>query len=198
MNTRVLPTMTGQRVSVQNSPVRSVYYPPPALVAAASAAMPGAFTAVDRGGEHAVTSSRCPDRQISTSDCGSGMVQIRLQRAVGQIAQETGQLACHQVVVARPQPPGHQQKHDERPGRAVRSQLRRQWARRPCLGVRPAPHKRSRRLFVCGIAVSGAGQIRRVAGWLAGCRSTPASASAVPNVCRSACGCPTGTSALPR
>ena len=46
--------MTGQRLVVQNSSVRSAYCPPPALVAAASAAMPGWLTAVDRGGEQAV------------------------------------------------------------------------------------------------------------------------------------------------
>ena len=42
----MLPTMTGQRSVVQNSSVRSAYCPPPALVAAVSAAMPVSFTAV--------------------------------------------------------------------------------------------------------------------------------------------------------
>ena len=53
--------------------VRSAYCPPPALVAAVSAAMPGSLTAVDLGGEQAVASSRWPDRQIGTTECGSGI-----------------------------------------------------------------------------------------------------------------------------
>ena len=69
----MLPTMTGQRSVVQNSSVRSAYCPPPALVAADSAAMPGWFTAVDLGGEQAVASSRWPDRQIGTTERGSGI-----------------------------------------------------------------------------------------------------------------------------
>ena len=53
--------MTGQRAAVQNRSVRSAYCPPPALVAADSAAMPGSFTAADLGGEPhdgGVTASR--------------------------------------------------------------------------------------------------------------------------------------------
>src|SRR6201998_802023 len=65
--------MTGQRSAAQNSSVTSAYCPPPALVAADSAVMPDSFTAVDLGGEQAVASSRCPDRQIGTIDCGSGI-----------------------------------------------------------------------------------------------------------------------------
>src|SRR5271155_3904641 len=65
--------MTGQRSAVQNSSVRSAYCPPPALVAADSAAMPDSFTAVDFGGEQAVASSRGPDRQIGTTECGAGI-----------------------------------------------------------------------------------------------------------------------------
>ena len=65
--------MTGQRSAVQNSSVRSAYCPPPALVAADSAAMPDWFTAVDLGGEQAVASSRWPDRQSGASASGSGI-----------------------------------------------------------------------------------------------------------------------------
>ena len=71
--TRVLPTMTGQRSAVQKSAVRSAYCPPPALVAAVSAAMPGSLTAVDRGCMQAVMSSRWLDKQSGTSECRSGM-----------------------------------------------------------------------------------------------------------------------------
>ncbi len=85
--------MTGQRSAVQNSSVRSSYCPPPALVAAVSAAMPAWFTAVDRGDEQAVASSRWPDRQIGT-DC----VRIRdrpehqhLRTDTAQLLHETGQ-----------------------------------------------------------------------------------------------------------
>ena len=35
--------------------------------------MPDWLTAVDRGGEQAVASSRWPDRQIRHDDCGSGI-----------------------------------------------------------------------------------------------------------------------------
>src|SRR5271168_4649136 len=65
--------MTGQRLAVQNSSVRSVYCAPPAWVAADSAAMPGSLTAVERGGEQAAASSSLPDRQIGTDVCGSGV-----------------------------------------------------------------------------------------------------------------------------
>ena len=50
--------MAGQRSAVQKSSVRSAYCPPPALVAAVSAAMPGSLTATDLSGEQAVASSR--------------------------------------------------------------------------------------------------------------------------------------------
>src|SRR5271154_4198261 len=58
--------MTGQRFVVQNSSASSAYCPPPALTAADSAAMPGRLKAVDMGGEQAVASSRCSDRQLGT------------------------------------------------------------------------------------------------------------------------------------
>jgi hypothetical protein len=67
-------------------------------------------------------------------------------------------------------PPGHHQKHNERPSRTVGLQLRRQRPRRPRLRIGPAPHERPRRLLVGGIAVPGAGQIRRIGGELAGRR----------------------------
>src|ERR1700722_10623412 len=63
--------MTGQRLAVQNSPVRSAYCAPPASVAADSAAMTGSLTAVERAGEQAAALSRLPDRQIGTDVCGS-------------------------------------------------------------------------------------------------------------------------------
>src|SRR5882757_10966709 len=68
----VLPTMTGQRLAVQNSSVRSAHCPPLALVATDSAAAPGTSNAY-RDAEHAVASSRCPDRQVGTDMVGSGV-----------------------------------------------------------------------------------------------------------------------------
>ena len=64
--------MTGQRSAVQNSSVRSAYCPPPALVAAVSAAMPAWFTAFEVGGEQAVASSRWLVRQ-------SGTIELRIR-----------------------------------------------------------------------------------------------------------------------
>src|ERR1700733_12389891 len=65
--------MTGQRLAVQNSSVRSAYWAPPTWVAADSAATPSSLTAVERRGEQAAASSRLPDRQIGTDVCGSGV-----------------------------------------------------------------------------------------------------------------------------
>ena len=85
--------MTGQRSVVQNSSVRSSYCPPPALVAALSAAMPAWFTAVDRGGEQAVASSRWSDRQIGTTvrGCRDWSEYQHVGAGAAQLLHEPGQ-----------------------------------------------------------------------------------------------------------
>ena len=81
----------------------SAYCPPPALVAADSAAMPGWFTAVDLGGEQAVTSSRWPDRQIGTTKCGSGTgpSTSTLAPSAAQLLHQAGQTIDPRRVVGR-------------------------------------------------------------------------------------------------